>query len=64
MDTAELELQRHAEADVVGYAVDHLHVHARALDVDYVLLDTSQPVDQVLSTYLTRRSARAKTGGA
>jgi len=37
--------------------------HARSLDIDYVLLDTSQPVDQALSTYLGRRSARAKTGG-
>ena len=37
--------------------------HARSLDVDYVMLDTSQPVDQALSTYLGRRSARAMNGG-
>jgi acetyl-CoA acetyltransferase len=37
--------------------------HARSLDIDYVLLDTSQPVDQAIATYLARRSARVKTGG-
>jgi uncharacterized protein (DUF58 family) len=43
---------------------ERLARHARALDIDYVLLDTSQPVDQVLSTYLAHRSAKVKTGGA
>ena len=43
---------------------ERLARHARSLDIDYVLLDTSQPVDQVLSTYLAHRSAKVKTGGA
>jgi uncharacterized protein (DUF58 family) len=42
---------------------DSLARHARALDIDYVLLDTSQPVDQALSTYLARRQARGARGG-
>jgi uncharacterized protein (DUF58 family) len=33
---------------------------ARSLDLDYVLLDTSRSVDAVLSTYLARRSVRAR----
>ncbi len=43
---------------------ERLARHARSLDVDYLLIDTSQPVDQVLSTYLAHRSAKVKTGGA
>ncbi|MFT4541813.1 MAG: hypothetical protein ACI841_005214 [Planctomycetota bacterium] len=35
---------------------------ARALSVDYVLLDTSEPLDAALSTYLSRRTARSRGG--
>jgi len=35
---------------------------ARALSIDYVLLDTSRPLDAVLSSYLARRAARTRGG--
>lgn len=36
---------------------------ARALSVDFISVTTDQPVDAVLSAYLSRRSARARGGG-
>ena len=36
---------------------------ARALSVDLIQTTTDRPLDAVLSTYLTRRSARARGGG-
>ena len=36
--------------------------HARQHSIDYVQLDTSQSVEAVLSTYLSRRTARARGG--
>lgn len=35
---------------------------ARSLSVDYVLLDTSEPLDAAISTYLSRRAARSRGG--
>ncbi len=39
-----------------------LRKHARALSLDYVELNTKQPLDAALSTYLARRTARARGG--
>lgn len=36
---------------------------ARGLSVDYVLVDTSEPLDAVISTYLAHRTARTRGGG-
>jgi uncharacterized protein (DUF58 family) len=36
---------------------------ARAMSVDYVRLSTDEPLDAALSTYLARRTARARGGG-
>lgn len=51
--------------------LEELHAHndrlarqARALSVDYVLLDTSKPVDVALSAYLGRRAGRVRGGKA
>jgi uncharacterized protein (DUF58 family) len=41
--------------------VGELKRHARLLGVDFVELTTSTPLDVALSTYLARRSARART---
>ena len=48
------ELTRHNDA---------LSREASSLNVDHLRLDSSQPVDAVLSTYLAHRSARARGGG-
>ncbi|MDP6538179.1 MAG: DUF58 domain-containing protein [Planctomycetota bacterium] len=50
---------RAAYREELGRHNDELARQARALDLDYVLLDTSRGVDAVLSTYLARRSVRA-----
>lgn len=39
-----------------------LKKHARALSLDFVELSTKQPLDAALSTYIARRSARARGG--
>ncbi|MCK6446998.1 MAG: DUF58 domain-containing protein [Planctomycetes bacterium] len=39
-----------------------LKKHARALSLDFVELSTKQPLDAALSTYLARRTARARGG--
>ena len=41
---------------------DALAHKARALNLDFVTVETSQPVDVVLSSYLARRTARARGG--
>lgn len=46
------EMQKHQEA---------LSRHARALSIDFVTLVTSTPLDVALSTYLARRTARARS---
>jgi len=50
--------------------LEELEVHnrelakgARALSIDLIQTTTDKPLDAVLSTYLTRRSARARGGG-
>ena len=45
------EIQKHTE---------EIQKHARALSIDFVPLTTSQPLDVVLSTYLSHRAARAR----
>ncbi|MBI5432303.1 MAG: DUF58 domain-containing protein [Planctomycetes bacterium] len=39
-----------------------LKKHARALSLDFVELSTKQPLDAALSTYIARRTARARGG--
>jgi uncharacterized protein (DUF58 family) len=39
-----------------------IHRHARSLSVDFVQMSTSTGLDVALSTYLARRSARARGG--
>ncbi len=40
-----------------------LEARARGLGLDFVQVDTSRPVDVVLTTYLTGRNAKARLGG-
>ncbi len=47
------EVERHNAA---------LHRHARSLSLDFVQISTSTALDVVLSTYLARRTARARGG--
>ena len=51
---------RNAYREEITNHVEGLKRHARALSCDFVSLNTSQPLDVVLSTYLARRAARAR----
>ena len=53
---------RGAYVEEIERHVRELARHARGLSLDHVLLDTSQGVDAVLSTYLATRTARARGG--
>lgn len=53
---------RDAYLEEIGRHNRVLARQARALSVDYVLLDTSRSLDAVLSAYLARRTARARGG--
>lgn len=52
---------RNAYLEEVERHEQELSRNARALGCDYVRLTTDQPLDVALSTYLARRSARART---
>jgi len=52
---------RNAYREEITHHVEELKRHARALSCDFVSLTTSQPLDVVLSTYLARRAARARS---
>jgi uncharacterized protein (DUF58 family) len=53
---------RKAYLEEIEAHCDELAHKARALNLDFVRVETSQPVDSVLSTYLARRTARARGG--
>ena len=53
---------REAYLDEIGKHNRMLARQARALSVDYVVLDTSRSLDAVLSAYLAHRTARARGG--
>ncbi|MEO0652197.1 MAG: DUF58 domain-containing protein, partial [Planctomycetota bacterium] len=53
---------RAAYREEVERHVEHLRDKSRAMGVDFVPMRTDEPLDVVLSTYLSARTARARGG--